>query len=187
MSTREGEGRWPEQPASMPRRLKSRLLAARVVLVVTRLALPLPTALIACASVDPAPVAPRVTEPPIALAPLYTDLREERDADMDDDSPRPVSAVLFARRMGRSLDRPVRDVTPSPDGAHMAFIVPRRKGDKAGEIWISRADGTLPYVLHSSSIRARRLKWCLGEGPEGRIHFISRGRTWSLRPIVLDE
>jgi hypothetical protein len=171
----------------MPTRLKSRLLAARLVLIVTRLALPLPTAFLACASTEPVQVAPRATEPPVTLAPLYTDLREEGEADLDEDYPRPVSAVLFVRRMGRSLDRPVRNATPSPDGAHIAFIVPRRKGDKAGQIWISRADGSLPYVIHSSSIRARQIKWCPGEGPEGRIHFISRGRTWSLRPILLDE
>lgn len=149
-------------------------------------------ALAGCAAAEsPARDAPIVeptwTPPAPCLSALYTDLREEGPGAAGATPPAmdEVLAEAFTRRVSLLLGREVRDPSLSPDGARVAFIVTRDE-EEAGEIWIARRDGSLPYLLHPGLASARRTLWTDDGTPEGRITFSSRGRVWSFRPVRLD-
>lgn len=149
-------------------------------------------ALVGCAGgatpTSSAPASKPAWTPPLpVLSPLYSDLRDE--GPLSDGLPLQEALETarvsgFLEEVDRLLGEAVRHPTSSPDGAHFAFIVPRQ-ADGSGEIWVSQADGSLPYLLHAGLARAERAVW-LDEGSSaGRIYFSSRGRVWSLRPILL--
>ena len=133
---------------------------------------------------------PASVRPGATLAPLLDDLRDEGEVPgWRKGSRRSFTAPAggFARQMGRTLGRPVRESTTSPDGRHVAFIVGKSEGQARGEIWIARADGSLPYVVHPGLDRARQPEWRTADTAAGRIHFASRGRVWSFRPVLLED
>ena len=169
------------------------LFKTRILLHIFRLALLGPVGLEGCAaplSIENETPQPVVTGLPTPLAvPLYNELRNE------DRGFEPVGATAFRkepeaarfiRRMSRLLGRPVRTPARSPDGNRIVFVVTPGNENKEGDIWISQADGTWPYLLHSGGARAERTVWTSDGSPEGRIYFSSGGRVWSLRPILLD-
>ena len=192
------------------------LLPTRSLLHAARILLLGPVTLAGCAS-EPVqkqerPVIERTDGQP-TLSALFEDLREEGPASrardlragdlsaerlVETDPTHPTTTaslssrvdtdpIEFARRMIRIVGGRVFDVARSPDRANMAFIVSRKKNKKVGEIWICPTDGEFPYVLHPGLNRARLPVWRPDGSPEGRIFFISRGREWSLRPVLLDS
>ena len=135
-------------------------------------------------------VSPAELPPGAALAPLLEDLDDEGPVPGWEEASRrsfTAPAAGFARTLRRTLGRPVREPTTSPDGRHVAFVVSRSGKRAGGVLWIARAYGSDPYTVHSGLVRTRRPEWRVAGTPEGRIYFHSRGRVWSFRPVLLDE
>ncbi len=180
----------------LPHDLRPGLFCCVLRLVAVALAAATGTA--ACATTGQAPssrqssvlTSPAELPPGAALAPLLEDLVDEGLVPEWAKAPRrsfTAPTAGFARKMRRTLGRPVREPTTSPDGRHVAFVVSRSGEKPAGELWIAGADGREPYVVHPGLVRARHPEWRGADAAEGRIYFQSRGRVWSFRPVLLDD
>lgn len=127
------------------------------------------------------------TPPPPSPSALYADLRVERGSVPGAELQGAAEGALeFTEMMTRMLGLTVRNADPSPDGARMVFIVSEGPDSPQGQIWISRVNGSLPYLLHAGLGSARGTIWKDDGSTEGRIYFSSRGRVWSFRPVLLD-